>query len=159
MCVCVIIGSYSRRNQKQSREEKCKSGFSLLVFAIYAVCCCCVHVSNRQLLTLSRPSVGSHGTTAALEAFSFVTATKGGSVCCLCVRVCVCHHRILQQDPTAVGTRNTSLKNKGGDVQLSLLFFIFVKLPAAAVCLYHTVSFWRCGSHVGLSPYFKALVL
>ena len=40
------------------------------------------------------PRLGSRGTTAAFHALAFVPATNDAAAC---VRVCVCHHRILQQ--------------------------------------------------------------
>ena len=88
----------------------------------------------------SRQRLGSHGTTAALHAFPFVTATNGASS--VCVRGCHC--RILQQ---YVGTRN-SLKNRGA-VQLLLnsIPFSLCCLMLPLLCLYRTVSFSRCGSH------------
>ena len=47
----------------------------------------------------SHQRLGSHGTTAALQGFAFVTATNGVSKCrFVSMRVCrVCHCRILQQ--------------------------------------------------------------
>ena len=81
----------------------------------------------------SRP--GSHGTTAALQAFPFVTATNGVSACvCMsvrawaCLSVRACHPKILHQ----AGTRN-SIKNRGA-IHLFLLFFHFDILLAAACC-------------------------
>ena len=42
--------------------------------------------------------LGSHGTTAALQAFPFVTTMNGASACgFVSVRVCACHCRILQR--------------------------------------------------------------
>ena len=82
--------------------------------------------------------LGSHGTTAAFQAFPFVAATNGASACgFLRVRVCACRSF---WDPTTVGTRN-SLKNRGVIQLLMLFFFVAMLSAAAAWCLYHTASF------------------
>ena len=87
----------------------------------------------------SRQTQGTNCTTAALQAFPFVTATSGASArVCVSVRVCACHCRILQEQESD-GTR---LSQEEGATQLFLLLFLFCgMLYAAAVCLYHTVSF------------------
>ena len=58
----------------------------------------------------SRIRLGSHDTTAALQAFHFVTDTNGAFACgFVSVRVCECHRQILQrQEP-----RTNSLENRG----------------------------------------------
>ena len=68
---------------------------SLLLFLNY-------HISSERL--------GSHDTTAALQAFHFVTDTNGAFACgFVSVRVCECHRQILQrQEP-----RTNSLENRG----------------------------------------------
>ena len=87
-------------------------------------CCFCKYHSSRQRL-------GSHGATATLQAFSFVTATNDASACGF-VGIGV-YARVSLQDPTAVGARN-SLKNRDA-IQLLFLFFIFATLSAAALLL------------------------
>ena len=94
----------------------------------------------------SRQRLGSHGTTAAPQAFPFVTATNGASARGF-VSVCGCACVI-------VGSYNSSRSQEQSPEQggcsafFFLLFFVLAVLSAAAaVCLYHTVSFWPCGSH------------
>ena len=91
------------------------------------------------LLFLKRHSncqwVGSHGTTAAPQAFPFVTATKRCFCVWVCQRACVCVSRSYSRINR--NQEHSSLKNRG-DIQLFWLFFIFAMLSAAAasVCLY-----------------------
>ena len=100
-----------------------------------------VHLFQLSLLLflkyqISRQRLGSHGTTAALQAFAFVTATNGAFACGFVrVRVCAC----VIVGSYSSSNQEHSLKNRGA-IQLLLLFFIFAML-SAAVCLYHTISF------------------
>ena len=66
--------------------------------------------------------LGSHGTTVALQVFSFVTATNGASAC-VCMSVRVCHPSILeQQEPGTVSTKEVQLHYSFS------LFFLFCLL-------------------------------
>ena len=49
--------------------------------------------------------------------------------------------RILQQEEPG------TVKNRGAIQLLALFFIIDMLCAAAAVCLYHTASLWRCGSY------------
>ena len=63
----------------------------------------------------------------------------------VCKHTCVCACVVVG---SYSNTNRNSLKNRGAIQPLLLLFFIFVMLSAtAAVCLDHTASFCRCGSH------------
>ena len=88
----------------------------------------------------SRQRLHSHGTTATLQPFPFVTATNGASAygfvsMRVCARVVVGSYSSRNQE--------RSMKNRGA-IQLynSLLVFIYYILSAAAaVCPSHTVAF------------------
>ena len=89
---------------------------------------------------------GNHGTTAALQAFPFVKPTNGASWCgFVSVRVCACDvvasH---QREPGTVSRTEVPFSF----FSLCFIFAIYMVSDAAAVCLYHTASFRRCGSHV-----------
>ena len=65
----------------------------------------------------------------------------------MCVRVHVCHCSIR---PYSRGTRNQEQPQEQGCYLAHFALLHFAMLSAAAsgtVCLYHTVSFWRCGRH------------
>ena len=73
----------ARADHQALENPKNLDFFSLFFFTSFTSCFF-RHHSSRQRLS-------SHGTTAALQAFSFVAATKGASACgFVSVRVCAC---------------------------------------------------------------------
>ena len=94
----------------------------------------CISLPSTVFEVLQQLSeAGSHGTTAALQAFPFVTATNGASAFgFVSLRVCVC---VIVGSYTKVGTTN-SLKNTGA-TQHFFSFFIFNMFAAAAVPVSH----------------------
>ena len=76
-----------------------------VIFSFSTSRCCCLW----STATVALKRLGSRGTTAALQAYLFVTATNGASACvCVSVRMCVC-------ECVSCGSRNQehSLKKRG----------------------------------------------
>ena len=92
------------------------------------------------LLFRTTQRLGNHGTAAAFQAFPSVTATNGAPVCGFAsVRVCA---RVSLLGPTAVGSRKTAVSRTEVPFSFYCYFSFLLSVPsAAAVCLYHTVSF------------------
>lgn len=87
LCVYVILGTYSSRNQEHSlKKRRAISASSSLVNGCCVVCCYSVYLYP----TVSFQRCGSHSTTAAVpQGFIFATAIircLGGYAC---MRVCV----------------------------------------------------------------------
>ena len=111
----------------------------------FTKCICPLFLKNHSS---SPQRLGSHGATAAaFQYLRFVTATNGASAC-----VCACVRAIL--DPTAVATRNSSLKNR-----CNHSFYIFLFLFCCAVYCCYTCNtpqaFYVVVAMIQQQPYFK----
>ena len=102
------------------------------IFSFLTCLCCCFGSTTAPV----RQRLGSHGTATVLQAFPFVTTTNGACACrCVCVRVSV-------SDPTAAGTRQSSLRKQRYRCHSALsLHFSLSLCCLLLLCLYHTVSF------------------